>query len=338
MNTITSILGVFLLFVIPACGKIKKISIQNEHNSNCYDVNSNVKISNGCAVDKKNVQGADSVVLLQVKGSVCSGTVISEHFVLTAAHCVYDKGFKSFPVSTVFKDQAKLSAVVIGNNPEDIFSAKRFAVEKIIPNGIYYNANVSKMSHLGDIALIKTKQSLLKNSSAKVMRLKATPVPLNTSLISIGFGKVNNRNGQQFFIKRWSAAQYKAITVSAQHDYNNQYSRLNLQNYPDQIHPSFAASPAATFLMTSAETPLQGQTCGGDSGGPQVYHANGVVSQVSITTGLDEILQKEDFAQLPSQYDDCVDLRSSINTQIASYLDWIKSELAEYGEIPDIED
>ena len=73
----------------------------------------------------------------------------------------------------------------------------------------------------------------------------------------------------------------------------------------------------------------QGQTCGGDSGGPQFVLRKGELVLISSTTGYNFTLQGN-----ANVNDLCIDLKQSLNTRVAPYIDWIREVMKPHKEQP----
>ncbi len=343
------IISLILIPFFTNCSKVKKESINDNYSNNCYDYNGQEKISNGCAVSQKKVVGNESTVLIASNIGLCTGSIISENFILTAAHCVFDKGEKDFtPVATDLTNVANKSRVLIGNNPYDLFSTNFIEIEKIIPNEIFFAANEKELSFLGDIALLKTKTSLLKNQNAQAIALKRLDVPEDSLILSIGFGNVHDRypNKEQFPIKRWTTSTHKKIATHDQFVYDNQSFSNTQARYSDflqsmssknHIDPAYFTSPSQTFFLTKIANKIQGKPCSGDSGGPQIYMNGEKFAQVSVTTGYYNKLHS-DANDFFIKDDMCIEFPYAINTKIAPYLEWIVKEMAVYGQKPIILD
>ncbi len=343
------IISLILLPFFISCGKVKKESVNDSYSNNCYDYNGQEKISNGCAVSQQSVVGNESTVLIISNIGLCTGSIISDNFILTAAHCFFNKEENKYtPIATDLSNVAYGSRILIGNNPFDLFNLKYIEVDKIIPNEIFFVANEKDPSFLGDVALIKTKTSLLKNQNTKTIALKRFEVPENSLIVSIGFGNVHDQviNKEQFPIKRWTISTHKKISTHDQFEYEKQSFSDSKMTYSDFLHfmsnknhieLAYSKSPSQTFFLTKITNKSQGKTCSGDSGGPQIYVNGKQFSQVSITTGYYYKLHS-DANDLLIGTDMCIEYPYAINTKVAPYLDWIVKEMAVYGQMPIIID
>ena len=91
--------------------------------------------------------------------------------------------------------------------------------------------------------------------------------------------------------------------------------------------------PEDTLLITDKITAQQGQTCYGDSGGPQFIAVSGEALLLSATQGSARFWLGKKAGDIHDNYeDDCNKLSTSINTRIAPYVDWLNAKMKTKNE------
>jgi V8-like Glu-specific endopeptidase len=320
------------LFIF-SCGKEKKEEINGKNNENCGFIPEGFKSSNntssqyivnGCANSIKSINGEKSTVFISLNKDFntingCSGTVISEHFILTAAHCL------------VGLDKNNLHGIKIiqGNNAQDLHESNVYKVSAVYPNPYFLFSN-NKDSSLGDIGLIKTKENILKNGLV-ISKITIDNPILNENVLSIGFGKTGDLHKDSFGLKRWN---FSKVTFPLKYNKESYDRRFNDNNFIyaknlKYLNFTFSHNPSETFLISEKVSAQDGQTCGGDSGGPQFVLRKGELVLISNTTGYNRHLQGDAYV-----YDACIDIKQGLNTRIAPYIDWIREVMNRHKEQP----
>ena len=82
--------------------------------------------------------------------------------------------------------------------------------------------------------------------------------------------------------------------------------------------------------MTERKSKSHGQTCNGDSGGPQFVKRNGETVLISATQGYNNLLH--DVGEIKNSDDSCNKLNTSLSTRIEPYFDWLNEQMKPYGE------
>lgn len=282
------------------------------------------KISNGCSVDSKNILGNKSTVYLSMG---CTGTVVSSHFVITASHCLYSqKSDKYIPKESI--------KIVYGNNSYDIFNVKVANVKEYYTND-YYTAKTPYNIALGDIALIETVEDLVKDlqlTPAKIAVNLPNPAQL---ILNIGHGSTGKFDINSSGLKRWSISSLGKVEIyDTLSIYNNIKTFFTTQVTLGNVSNKFnTVKPEDTLLITDKITAQQGQTCYGDSGGPQFIAVSGEALLLSATQGSARFWLGKKAGDIHDNYeDDCNKLSTSINTRIAPYVDWLNAKMKTKNE------
>lgn len=130
----------------------------------------------------------------------CGGSIISEHFILTAAHCLV-------------RDSSRLEVIVGVTNLNDR-SAQRFKVAQQIGHEGYFDGQ-----NLNDIALLRLEKPLIYSATVKPIELQTAEVPVNSILKIIGWGRTgNNLPGSQDL--KYNVVAVQSNTECLGHRYN----------------------------------------------------------------------------------------------------------------------
>lgn len=286
------------------------------------------KIANGCSMSNRNIYGNNSTVFLNMG---CTGTVVSNHFVITAAHCLYNQETKRFINPSSIN-------IVYGDNSFDVFNIKITNVKKYYTNP-YFTNNINDYDGLGDIALIETDKDLVKDLNLTPAKI-AVNKPKNTDLLlSIGYGNTGKYNSKSIGLKRWTVSSV-GKPDPMDRAYGENYTIIELNSYfESQVNQKNVSkkydtsSPVDTLIITEKVSSQQGQTCYGDSGGPQFIVRNGEALLISATQGSTAVwLGKKAEIFYYNKEDDCNKLSTSISTRIAPYVLWLNAVMQPKGE------
>jgi secreted trypsin-like serine protease len=252
-----------------------------------------------------------AVVQLLVNGSPsCSGTLIAQQWVLTAAHCIWTR-----PTSPVYATQ---TIVVAGQRfqvgPDDIF---------IHPEWVLGGFDVGTTQ--GDIALIKLPRAV---SRVTPIALNRTTNEVGQDAFIAGFGTTGTGltgNTQRTAVKRMGAnvidATVATISFPDQFPFRNSVvvgsARALLTDFdnPSRNVSTLGGSTPVNLEYTSAP---------GDSGGPLLLFQNRVFSVAGVTSG-----GIDGFAgtvNASSFYSD-----TATFTRVASYVGWIDNVMKGRG-------
>ncbi|WP_158997918.1 trypsin-like serine protease [Pigmentibacter ruber] len=313
--------------LIISCKEPPKNAVKNsEVCASLPDEFSTNRISNGCDVNAKNIIGNNSTVFLFLGSSACTGTVVSSHFVITASHCLFHEvnGYKK-------KEDIK---VIFGNNAFDVFNVKIANVKNYYTND-YYTTKSFYNPSLGDIALIETVEDLVKDLQLTPAKIAVNPPKPNQLILNVGYGSTGRYDSKSYGLKRWSVSTLGKVDI---YDPTSKYNSVN-NFFKDQVNfgnvsNKFSTTkPEDTLIITDRITAQQGQTCSGDSGGPEFVSFNGEALLLSATQGASGFwLGKKAHEILVNEEDDCNKLSTSINTRIAPYTDWLNSKMSARGE------
>ena len=316
------------LFSVYSCSKLKDKNIGNDQVCNNYpSAFANNKIANGCNDLSKNILGANSTVYISTG---CTGTVVAPHFVITASHCLYFR-------ENFIEVQPSQVKIIFGDNGYDVLNIKMANAKNLFVNNMYKND--PNKSSLGDIALIQTEENLIEKFGVTPIKI-AMNNPLNTDkILSIGYGQTGKHDIYSAGLKRWTISQVgnlnfdKTKTRIINNISYNIYDLFldNVKQNRSLGNISVNYAPEETLIVTKKVESSEGQTCYGDSGGPQFIVRNGEALLISATQGTSLFWQGPDYIIDPKT-DDCNLGVTSLNTRIAPYMEWLNKKMSSANE------
>ncbi|KAK7080164.1 hypothetical protein SK128_027611 [Halocaridina rubra] len=184
-------------------------------------------------------------VPISIADAFCGSSVIHEHYLITAAHCVLDP---KRPVRTVRVGEIDFSSTTEANSrPKD------YEVERII---VHPNFKPYSLVRYNDIALIKTVEKIQFNELVYPLCISSVRPPPNMVVTGSGFGFVNNTN-------RSPILQEAELKIVDSRTCESTYMR---EGYRNELGLRFPQLLQGSDILCAS---FPGRdACQGDSGGP----------------------------------------------------------------------
>ncbi|XP_045762379.1 phenoloxidase-activating enzyme-like isoform X2 [Maniola jurtina] len=231
---------------------------------------------------------------------LCGGSLISNKYVLTAAHCILNKANKPREVVAVLLGEYNTTnsgrdCVAVEGGGEDCTpGAIRVPVESAIPHPAYNTQKIVQFAH--DIALLRLSQMVTFNDFIR-------PICLPTSDITKA-----PPMGMRFFVAGWGA-----VSETRPSSDIKLYTSLPYVNH-EQCQSAFNTLRGSLIWeqQICAGGEIDKDTCKGDSGGPLMYESDKIHEVVGVVS----------FGLLQ-----CGIKKPSVYTKVYDYLTWINANI-----------
>lgn len=233
-------------------------------------------------------------VYIDVGGFICTGVLVGERVVATAAHCLFDDRGRRISPQRVF----------IGNNVQDADSNTEWIrVVDHTPHPDYAPGGDERTPSC-DIAVLVLERAARKAQPVPMIPAKEVQL-ISTSVLFVGFGTSDRNASGGSGIKRRVSFPLAHLWVDASDD----GLKFEAEKYHFDLKSEF----------TAIDPDFKKDTCPGDSGGPAyIVEPDGSYRVLGLTSR----------GFLGSRFY-CSE--GGIYTQIAPYLDWLRATVAPHG-------
>jgi secreted trypsin-like serine protease len=208
----------------------------------------------------RETEGADG----QKAGSICTGTLVAEDMILTAAHCAPRK-----------TDGKSFMFIGFGNNIDDSFTAKRKTpiglVAEYRVNTQWDETTTSLLNSPNDLAILRFEGTLPEGFKIRPLPSEDYKIDSKGTIEMIGFGLTVEKGNDSGILRHTEVP----ATKVAEGVYIPKYKQ-------------YVPVPG-TIIMNQQETGV----CSGDSGGPLFAKVNGTVTMVGVTSMVADMSENE---------------------------------------------
>ncbi|XP_067012932.2 venom protease [Anabrus simplex] len=233
------------------------------------------------------------------KNWLCGGTLISERFVLTAAHCLEDHS-KEGVSEAKYVRLGEVNLAVDTESEIQEFNVKSFHMHPDYKSPIKYN----------DIGLIELDRDAEFDEYVRPACLQTSRDDFEKDSMVVGWGKIDYWQPKQEGGGAWSQKLLKAEIQWSPHDYcKSKYDSLS----PYATAKVLPQGISDDTMLCFGDKTGKKDACGGDSGGPLQYQRSSPYCMYTVlgVTSFGNRCGKPDFP--------------SIYTRVSYYVPWIES-------------